>query len=278
MTRHVLMSPPLHYLIEYEINPWMHRANRVDRRRALVQWGNLHRELLQLGIKVELVQQGAGLPDMTFTANAGLALGTTYIPSNFRYPERQVESAYFSRWFESHEYRLQPVPQPHYWEGEGDVLWSLRGVFAGFRFRTECDALDDLEKLLGTSITRLELADPRFYHLDTCFCPLSDRRALFYPPAFSLEARTRIAACFPELIPIVEADAFRFACNALPVDGAIVLNSGCESTVATLSALGYRCIQTPMDEFIKAGGSVKCLVLTLDSFGGLDVRTALSPE
>ena len=125
MTRRVLMCPPLHYGIEYEINPWMHRANRVDRRRALVEWRNLYRELLQLGIEVELVRQEAGLPDMTFTANAGLALGTTYIPSNFRYPERQAESAYFSRWFESHEYRLQPVPQPHYWEGEGDVLWSL---------------------------------------------------------------------------------------------------------------------------------------------------------
>ncbi len=278
MTRHVLMCPPLHYGIEYEINPWMHRANRVDRRRALDQWRGLQRELVELGIEVELVGQERGVPDMTFTANAGLVLGRTFIPSNFRYHERQAEAGYFSRWFERHGYRLLPLRQPHYWEGEGDVLWSARGVFAGFRFRTECAALDELEAMLGTPITRLELVDPRFYHLDTCFCPLSERRALFYPPAFSATARASIGAAFPEAIPVMDADALRFACNALPVDGAIVVNSGCEATVATLARLGYACAETPMDEFIKAGGSVKCLVLTLDGFTGIEAADPLSPE
>ena len=64
-----------------------------------------------------------------------------------------------------------------------------------------------------------------------------------------------------------DADAARFACNALVVDGTVVLNSGCAATVIALARLGLRTVETPTDEFIKAGGSVKCLVLMLDAFG-----------
>ena len=30
----------------------------------------------------------------------------------------------------------------------------------------------------------LELVDPRFYHLDTCFCPVAPGVAIYYPGAF----------------------------------------------------------------------------------------------
>ncbi len=266
MTRRVLMCVPSHYGIEYEINPWMRRANAVDPERALSQWTGLHRALTRLGLAIELVPQVPGLPDMTFTANAGIALGQDFIPSNFRYSERQAEAAHFCDWFESHGYRVVHIHEPHFWEGEGDVLASAGRVFAGFRFRTEFAALDHLDALLGVESVRLELVDPRFYHLDTCFCPLSEGRALFYPTAFSPAARAQLAALFPELMPVAEHDALRFACNAFPLDGTVVLNSGCGETVSSLADLGYRCVETPMDEFIKAGGSVKCLILTLDTF------------
>ena len=47
----------------------------------------------------------------------------------------------------------------------------------------------------------LELATDRFYHLDTCFCPLAGGKLLYYPPAFTAEAagdhRTPCAAGRP---------------------------------------------------------------------------------
>jgi len=46
----------------------------------------------------------------------------------------------------------------------------------------------------------------------------------------------------------------------------IVMNDGCERACAELRQRGHRCLATPTDEFIKAGGSVKCLVLMLDAF------------
>ena len=75
-----------------------------------------------------------------------------------------------------------------------------------------------------------------------------------------------------------EAEAARFACNALVVDApgvdapagggerTVVLNSGCPETEAALRERGLRPLAVPTDEFIKAGGSVKCLVLMLDAF------------
>ena len=264
MTRRILMCEPRHYRIEYEINPWMHRSNAVDPGLALDEWKNLHRTLTALGIEIELIAQEAGLPDMTFTANAGIVRDSTFIPSNFRYDERQPEAAYFTQWFAAHGYDTARIHGPHFWEGEGDVLECTGRVFAGYRFRTQFSALDHLDELLAARTVRLELVDPRFYHLDTCFCPLSERRALVYLPAFSPESQVELALNFAELIPVAEADALRFACNAFPVGNAIVLNSGCRETVSTLTAMGYSCVETPMDEFMKAGGSVKCLILTLD--------------
>ena len=271
MTRHVLMCEPVHFRIAYEINPWMRRANQVRSPLALEQWRGLRRALDELGVDVELVEQAADVPDMTFTANAGVAAGRRFIPANFRFPERQPEAARFIEWFERRGYAVEGIHEPHYWEGEGDVLPDVdqrgqRRVFAGHRFRTEDRALDHLDELLGCEVTRLELVDPRFYHLDTCFCPLGEGRALYYPPAFDARSRAALEGAFDALVAVSDAEALRFACNALVVGGAVVLNSGCPATRAALEGFGFRAVETATDEFMKAGGSVKCLTLMLDAF------------
>jgi N-dimethylarginine dimethylaminohydrolase len=169
-------------------------------------------------------------------------------------------------WFEEHGYRVANIHEPHFWGGEGDVLVADGRVYAGYRFRTEYRALDHVDAILGVESRRLELVDPRFYHLDTCFCPLGDGRALYYPPAFSEESQRLLTEDFETLFAVPDAEALRFACNAVVADGTVVLNTGCEATEAELRRLGFACRPTPTDEFIKAGGSVKCLVLTLDTF------------
>jgi N-dimethylarginine dimethylaminohydrolase len=266
MSRHVLMCEPLHFRIDYEINPWMRRSNAVTGPEALRQWRSLREAIAALDVDIELIEQGAAVPDMTFTANAGIVAGRRFVPSNFRFPERQAEAALFTDWFLSRGYEVETIHEAHYWEGEGDVLPTEDEVFAGYRFRTEGGALDHLDDLLGNPVVRLELVDPRFYHLDTCFCPLGGGRALYYPPAFSAEARSALACRIPDLIAVPAAEAERFACNALVVDGTVVMNTECPETHRQLDSRGLRCIQTPTDEFIKAGGSVKCLVLMLDAF------------
>src|SRR5687767_13597772 len=91
MTEQARLCAPRHFRIAYEINPWMRRANAVDWPRALEQWQGLHDLLINLGIRVELVEQYPEVPDMTFTANAGVVAGKRFIPANFRFHERQAE-------------------------------------------------------------------------------------------------------------------------------------------------------------------------------------------
>lgn len=272
MSNHVLLCEPTHFRIAYEINPWMHRANAVAVDRAGEQWTALRDVLVGLGVRVEFVEQGPEVPDMTFTANAGVVSGRRFIAANFRFPQRQPEAERFIAWFEAHDYEIVRIHEPHYWEGEGDVL-SLEGrVFAGYRFRTEFRALDHLNEILGIETVRLGLVDPRFYHLDTCFFPMGEGRALYFPPAFAEESLALIKDNFDDLIEAPELDALRFACNALMVGRSVVMNTGCEATVKALEKRGYTCVTTPTSEFIKAGGSVKCLVLTLDTFADLAIR------
>ena len=266
MTRRVLMCEPLHYRIDYEINPWMRRSNRVDGARALKQWRRLRESLEELGVSVELVEQAPGAPDMTFTANAGVVAGGRFLPSNFRFPERRPEEDHFIRWFRRAGYAVETIHLPHYWEGEGDVLPAGDRVFAGHRYRTEFRALDHLEEALDTELVRLELADPRFYHLDTCFAPLGGGRALYAPAAFTTEGRAELASHFDDLIAVEPEESLRFACNALVVDRRVVMNAGCPATARALRERGYEPVESATDEFIKAGGSVKCLALMLDAF------------
>jgi N-dimethylarginine dimethylaminohydrolase len=112
----------------------------------------------------------------------------------------------------------------------------------------------------------LKLVDQRFYHLDTCFCPLEGGYVLFYPPAFDEESHTLIEKRVPadKRIVIDEEDALSFACNAVNIDDTIVVNRASAGLVRAMAKKGFDVVQTPLSEFMKAGGSAKCLTLRLD--------------
>lgn len=263
--RRILMCPPDHYGIEYEINPWMSRSRQVDRQEARKQWEELAGLLRgKLGLSISLLEPQEGLPDLVFTANAGIVHGNTFVPSNFRHPERRGEAPVFRRWFEKEGYAIHPLPPELYFEGEGDVLRFGDELFAGYRIRSDIHTHAWVSKILDTSVLSLELVDDRFYHLDTCFCPLSADTAAYYPPAFDSYACKVIESRVPRKIEVSPEEALRFACNAVVADGKAVLPAGCGSLRRALEARGYEVWETELSEFLKAGGAAKCLVLFLD--------------
>ena len=69
---HILMCPPEHYGIEYEINPWMNRERGADHALAVRQWESLVALLKEVGAQISLLSPVKGLPDLVFTANAAL--------------------------------------------------------------------------------------------------------------------------------------------------------------------------------------------------------------
>jgi len=87
----LLLCPPDHYAIRYEINPWMDRVRGADSSLASRQWRELHDTLTGLGCEVKLVPPQVEWPDMVFTANAGVVWDRRVFLSNFRHPERAGE-------------------------------------------------------------------------------------------------------------------------------------------------------------------------------------------
>jgi N-dimethylarginine dimethylaminohydrolase len=83
------------------LNPWMEPSNWARDKRAhftaMREWCFLYDTLLQLGTRVELVAPAAGLPDLVFTANAGVVLDRQVLLARFRHPERQREEPHYRR-------------------------------------------------------------------------------------------------------------------------------------------------------------------------------------
>ncbi len=269
----VLMCPPTHYGIRYEINPWMRVGRDADHARAVEQWQRLHDVLTRrCGLEVELVDPHPDWPDMVFTANAGLVTGRTWVASNFRHPERAGETNLFGQWFVGEGYNAVRLPPECHFEGEGDALWANPGgedgargpLLAGWRFRSDTCSHQRLGEILGVEVISLELADRRFYHLDTCLAPLDGRSAIVHMPAFDDYARRVLASTFEDIIELPEAEAERFAANAVVAGRSVVVNAGCPKLSAALAGRGWEVFAVELDEFIKAGGSAKCLTLFLE--------------
>ncbi|VDO29592.1 unnamed protein product [Haemonchus placei] len=103
----------------------------------------------------------------------------------------------------------------------------------------------------------------RFYHLDTAFCPLNDKLALWYPQAFD-QASQRIMSNYFQLLPVSESEAKRFACNAVVIGNHVIMNEGSERIAQLLDRHGFKVHFVSMSEFVKSGGSAKCLTLRLN--------------
>ena len=69
------MCPPDYFTVEYVINPWMAgNEDSLSLERAKQQWQNLYKEISKHA-EVVTVDPNPKLPDMVFTANAGVVYG-----------------------------------------------------------------------------------------------------------------------------------------------------------------------------------------------------------
>ena len=273
MKRMFLMCPPEYFTVVYTINPWMHgNLRKVEHSVAKQQWRALYDTICDLAT-VRLVAPQPSSPDMVFTANAGLVKGRHFITSRFRYPERQFEEPYFADWFMDRGFEVSLMPRDVPFEGAGDALFDrsperLKNptLWMAHGHRSISEAREVLFQRLGVEVETLRLMDTRFYHLDTCFCPLEGGFLLYYPPAFDEASRKAIEKRIPAArrISISEEDALSFACNAVNIGETVIVNRATPALVDALAAKGFDVIQTPLSEFMKAGGSAKCLTLRLD--------------
>lgn len=260
----ILMCPPRHFGIEYEINPWMRIAVGSDPILADRQWTALVEALRGLGVEIDLMEPVPGLPDLVFTANAGIVYRNVFIPSRFRHAVRQGETPWFAAWARSRGFEVVDPPGEGFFEGAGDALFCGETLFGGYRVRSDAKCLQEIGDRLGVEVLPLELVDQRFYHLDTCFCPLDRRSAIYHPGAFDDYGRAVLRERVERLVAVDPDEAASFSCNAVVVGRTVLLNDGAPKLAAELAAIGFEAVPLSFTEFIKSGGSAKCLTLRID--------------
>lgn len=273
-----LMTDPACFDVCYQINPWMRpEAWRDDPAACLAAAkaasGKLRGALQGLGAQVETVGAVQGLPDLVFPANAAVVLDGRALLARFRYPERQGEEAIFREVFCRLRKRglidaIVDLPEGVFQEGAGDCIWDAdrRLFWAGFGPRSSRRSIAIVEKTFGQEVVGLELASDRYYHLDTCFCPLTGGKVLYYPAAFTPAALAEIHARVPQAqrIEANDEEAEAFCVNAVNLDARVVMATAPASLKRKLQAHGYSLSEVDLAPFILSGGAAYCMTLRLD--------------
>ena len=263
----ILMCPPDFFTVDYVINPWMAgHEGKMSLDLARQQWEDL-RDAIARYAEVVTIEPQPDLPDMVFTANAGAVYGNKAVASHFMPHERRPEEAHFKKWFRENGYELLALNEKIGFEGAGDCLHDRGGpwLWTGYGFRTEIEAHAEIQKFFDLEVVSIRLTDERFYHIDTCFCPLTDGFLMYHPPAFDFDSRMAIETRIPphKRIIVDTIDAGHFACNAVNIGDRVFLHRASDPLKARLMLAGFKVQEVELTEFLKAGGSAKCLTLKL---------------
>jgi N-dimethylarginine dimethylaminohydrolase len=271
------MTDPEHFQVAYQINPWMKPAAWSDdpaahARAARTGWEALKAALEQAGADVRVMGGVAGLPDLVFPANAAVVLDGKALVARFRFPQRAPEAPHFHRaldWLrrEGVVSEVRDI-ETVYQEGAGDCIWDAnRGLFwAASGPRSGPDSLIVLGDYFDRPVVHMPLATQAYYHLDTCFCPLSGGEILYYPPALTEAARRALfeRTTADQRIEATAADAEAFCVNAVSLGRKLIMARPGAALRDRLSERGYDVVGVDLEPFMLSGGGAFCMTLRLD--------------
>lgn len=266
----VLMCPPDHYDVVEVKNPFMAgQVGHVDRDGARRQWDGVRLAFEAAGKPVSLIDPVPGLEDMTFCANqtmVGLTprMEKVCLLGQMRHSSRRKEVPHFEAWFKQRGYTIARLKDSTVlFEGAGDALWhpGKRLLWGGYGFRSQPEAYEDVARAFDSPVILLKLVNERFYHLDTCFCPLTPEAVLIYPSAFDAASLELILKMFPIVLTAGESEAVsQMACNAAVVDShTAIVQRGAAAVSRHMGGMGLKVAEVETGEFMKSGGSVYCL-------------------
>jgi N-dimethylarginine dimethylaminohydrolase len=270
MPKSVLLCPPTYFEVRDVKNPHMHGIAPVDHEKAKRQWEALRRSLEDSGVKVETIAPVKGLEDMVFAANQVFVgyhdqIGRFIVPSEMRFVSRQREVPFYVDWFSERGYKIIALDLlGECLEGHGDLLWhpDRSKIWAGYGFRSTRRAIDKFSaamKDLGFPVIPLQLADECFYHLDTCFAPLSNQAVLIYPGAFCSEALAALRQGWKRIHELSREEALQFLCNGIVANGFYIAPRLTSRLGEILAKEGLTPVIVDTSEFEKSGGSAFCM-------------------
>jgi N-dimethylarginine dimethylaminohydrolase len=259
-------------------------------RAAMKEWISLCDAIVAHGGRVIVIPTPDVDPPLTgmmYTANSGALFSRggrgEFVVSRMSVAHRLSERT-FVRGFVADALGLATDEAPHTWEGQADVTPLPGGRYLlTWGVRSVSESVDDVRRWLGPGArtVAIKLRDP-WFHGDTCLNPLTTRDGrtvlLAFAGAFvdvTLEDLNKFLEGAAEVLTVDEADALGYACNALSVDGTVLLPKGLSPRLRDeLARRGFDLEELELGElFGKGGGGPRCLVNQLRGFQG-EVRSS----
>jgi len=166
-------------------------------------------------------------------------------------------------WFSNNGYSVGRIPSEFKFEGRGDAFVHNNYLVGSYGIRSDKEALLFIAEEFQLEPLIVELAQEKFYHLDTCFQQLPSGDAIFYPEAFKDQSLSTFESLF-NLVPVSEHDANQLACNAVVINNTVIFPSVDIEAIKTVERLGLNAEVADVSEFIKSGGACQCLVIALN--------------
>lgn len=263
---HYLMVEPTFYQINYSINPYMDPTVPVAHDLAQEQWINLKNALENAGAQVKVMGGSIDHPDMVYAMNlAYVREDGEALLSNMAYSQRAGERPFTEGALTHLNYRLHTVGE-YGWEA-GDVFPLHDDYIAvGVGPRTSLQAAKVIAAWAQRKLIVLPATRPEAYHLDLSFMPLADGRGLVHPRAWANEGWDELKNHLSSYLILTEEETFvQFAANSIIIGSHILLPLGVSLRVKNwLETEGFTWEEVDVSEFHKGGGSLRCMVNSLD--------------
>jgi len=241
-----------------------------------------HRKLEELlsNVKSYTVHPPVGLklPDIVFTANAGLSLpglpvSVMVLPS-MKYKQRQDELPFIRSICRDLMIRTVSLPSSVVFEGQAEAKWFHGGslLVCGYGCRGSKAGFVALERILtriyqsyGRPVPRLlvlPFESCNYYHLDVAMMEFDDRACIVHRAAFSPASLDLLrSALGPSNVHVLDTKD-SFCLNAI-VDGPRLLTHKVSPAIRDKleSITGRSVVQIDTTPFEESGGSVRCMVL-----------------
>lgn len=274
MAAALLVSPVGFRLSDQPVDNAYMKTTPVDPARAMLQHHALVEALGACGIPALVVPGRDGLDDGVFPNNAFATVPGKFIVGAMRHPVRRAEAARddIRRLF------TEALGRSLVDLSTGDCVAELtgplvldrgRGIgFCGLTQRADeagCAAMHDA---FGLRLTLRFALRPGEYHTNLVLSVLAGRACVIDPDAFvDPEVPEAIAAAYPgRTLALDAAEKAAFAGNCIAVTDRDVMLSqtafaGLRSgSRAALESWGFRLHAVDVDEFEKAGGSLRCMI------------------
>ena len=211
----------------------------------------------ELGYPVLELPAEADLPDSVFVEDTAVVLPEVALITRPGADSRKPETKSVTQAL--HPYRELVFIEPPGTLDGGDVLVLGKSIYVGLSTRSNMDAVNQMNQLLGKygyQTRGAELHD--CLHLKTAVTRVDAQTLLINRKWVDVENFEGF-----HLIDVDESEPF--AANCLPLGGSIIYAVAFPRTGAKLAARGYKIKSVEVDELAKAEGAVTCCSLIVDN-------------